>query len=60
MANPDVEKQIMDFQTGLMGEAQALELFQRLVDSGYAWQLGGVFSQMAKSLISNGKIRPAQ
>ena len=40
-------------------EEQLLEAWQRLVDSGLAWQLQGFFGRTARHLIDAGLIREA-
>jgi hypothetical protein len=40
-------------------EDQVLEAWQRLVDSGLAWQLQGFFGRTARHLIDAGLIREA-
>lgn len=40
-------------------EEQVLEAWQRLVDSGLAWQLQGFFGRTARHLIDAGLIREA-
>lgn len=40
-------------------EEQFLQAWQRLVDTGLAWQLQGWFGRTAQALIDNGYILPA-
>lgn len=45
---------IMDYEAGLLDEAQIIEGFQHLIDSGLAWSLQGSYGRMAEALIENG------
>lgn len=47
---------IMEFESGLMSEADEIELFQALVDTGLAWSLQGFYGRTAASLIEAGKV----
>lgn len=40
-------------------EEQFLQAWQRLVDTGLAWQLQGWFGRTAQAMIDNGYILPA-
>lgn len=53
----DLVSAMMDFENGLLPEAQVDELFQFLVDNGIAWQLQGSYGRMAESLIRLGRIK---
>ena len=47
---------IIAFEQGELGEQEALELFQHLVDNGHAWQLQGSYGRTANDLIEAGLI----
>ncbi|KKN48392.1 hypothetical protein LCGC14_0653390 [marine sediment metagenome] len=47
---------IMDFESGNMGDARALELFSHLIKTGQAWTLQGYYGRTAKQLIDVGHI----
>jgi hypothetical protein len=49
---------IIDYESGLMEEQEALEFFQDLVDSGLAWQLQGHYGRTASRLIEAGLVKP--
>ena len=49
-------QQIMDFEDGSLSEAQTIDLFQNLVDSGLAWQLQGVYGRTATAMIEAGLV----
>lgn len=46
--------QLIDYEEGNLSEAEAIELFQDLIDSGYAWQLPGSYGRTADALIEAG------
>jgi hypothetical protein len=50
----DLIDQIMDYEEGLLDQAQELELFSELVKSGMAWSLQGHYGRAASWLIENG------
>jgi hypothetical protein len=46
---------IMDWETGQMtDEAEVLEFFQELIDTGLAWTLQGSYGRTARDLIDGG------
>jgi hypothetical protein len=49
---------IMRYEAGEMDEAEMVEFFQRLVDSGDAWRLQGAYGRMAYRLIHLGLVNP--
>lgn len=54
----DVDK-IIRFEGGEMEEAELVEWFQELIDSGICWQLQGFYGRMARDLIEAGLCDPA-
>lgn len=47
---------IMDYEGGELSEAEIIEGFQHLVDSGLAWQLQGHYGRTAQALINAGYV----
>lgn len=45
---------IIDYEMGMLDEAQCLELFAMLVRTGQVWQLQGHYGRTAQALIDNG------
>lgn len=50
---PDVND-IMAYEAGEMSEEDMIVFFQKLIDSGLAWQLQGHYGRTAAALIENG------
>jgi hypothetical protein len=48
---------IIDYESGLMEEQEAVEFFQDLVDSGLAWTLQGHYGRTASRLIDAGLVK---
>ena len=47
---------IIAFESGDLDEDGIIALFQKLVDSGVAWQLQGSYGRMAQALIEEGLV----
>lgn len=53
----DVDK-LMAFESAELEEAEVVDLFQHLVDTGLAWQLQGFYGRTADALIEEGLVTP--
>lgn len=57
MAGPlSLSNDILAYEEGELDEDQTVELFQKLVDSGLAWQLQGHYGRTAQALIDAGLV----
>ncbi len=56
----DLTSAIVEFEQGGLNDDQTLELFQRLVDTGLAWKLQGVYGRTAQRFIEAGLIHRAE
>ncbi len=52
----DLLRDIMRYEDGDLDYPEVVDLFQRLVDTGLAWQLQGHCGRMAVALIDAGEI----
>src|SRR3990167_1001735 len=53
----DLFVDIIDFEEGEMSDDRIIAFFQKLVDTGLAWQLQGSYGRMAARLIEAGTIQ---
>ena len=60
LARVSVTDDLISFEAGELDEDDTLDLFQRLVDSGLAWQLQGHYGRTAATLIQSGAITLTQ
>jgi hypothetical protein len=58
MAKLQLFDMMMQFEDGGLTEAEVVELFQHLIDTGMAWTLQGFYGRTAKALIDNGFCLP--
>jgi len=49
--------QIIAYENGDLSEDDTICLFQRLVDTGLAWELQGHYGRTAKEFINSGLVR---
>lgn len=52
----DITGAILEYEMGTLSQEGILTLFQRLVDTGLAWQLQGHYGRTAAALIEAGYI----
>lgn len=53
-ADFDLVGDIIAFESGDMSHEEIIALFQKLIDSGLAWQLQGRYGRTAQALINAG------
>ena len=53
----DIVEKIDQFENDQLSKQEIIELFQKLVDTGLAWELQGFYAQYARKLIERGVIR---
>ena len=51
-----IVEQISDYEEGRLTQAEVVELFQQLLDTGVGWTLQGSYGRMAIRLIEQGLI----
>jgi len=52
--------ELMEYEAGELDEAHTVEMFQRLIDTGLAWQLQGSYGRAAIAMIEGGVCHPAK
>jgi hypothetical protein len=52
----DLLEKLMRFEAGDMDEAETIDFFQDLVNTGMAWRLQGYYGRMAAHLIDQGLV----
>ena len=60
MLSDNIASRIIEYEAGELDETEILALFQKLVDSGLAWQLQGVYGRTAMRLIDAGLVQPPE
>ena len=46
--------EIIKYESGQMTDEETIKFFQKLIDSGLAWQLQGHYGRVASALIEEG------
>ena len=54
---PSIDK-MTSYENGEMEEAEVIEFFQEMINSGVIWQLQGNYGRTAKMLIESGLCTP--
>ena len=50
----DLSSDIIAYESGELDDGETIALFQRLLDTGLAWQLQGRYGRMAVNLLEQG------
>lgn len=51
----DIVDKIIAYESGELDEAETIEFFQQLINTGMAWQLQGSYGRTAMALINAGE-----
>ena len=54
----DLISLLQDYEDGVLGPEETTQLFQELIDSGYAWQLQHHYGKTAREFILSGRCLP--
>ena len=54
-ANTSQAISIIDYESGRLDDAETVEFFQELIDSGQAWRLQGSYGRAAMEMLRSGK-----
>jgi hypothetical protein len=52
----DIADKLFEYEAGELDDDETIELFQALVDNGWAWELQGMYGRMAVRLIELGLV----
>jgi hypothetical protein len=52
----DLLDTMIEWEEGQLTDQETIDLFQKLVDSGVAWELQGAYGRMAAYLINEGHV----
>lgn len=55
-AMSELAGELADYEDGRLDDGQVITLFQRLVDTGLAWQLQGSYGRTASMLLLQGHV----
>ncbi len=56
----DLIDKIMSYESGEMSDADTIDFFQELIDSGQCWTLQGHYGRTAQALIEQGSCKEAK
>jgi hypothetical protein len=60
LVTTELEREMKDYEAGLMDADDAARLFQKLVDTGVVWHLSERYQRTARALLEAGMIFPAR
>lgn len=55
----DLTTLLMQYEDGILGPDETTQLFQELINSGWAWQLQGHYGRTAREFLLSGRCSPA-